>query len=63
MLNQEDPNFQEFEIICEDLTISIKKELNFKSSSSDGAARPYKPVDPEDSKVIQQLYRKNKRNP
>lgn len=61
LLNDDNPNFSEFESLCEDLMISLKKELNFKSSSTDGAARPYKPVNIEDLKELQKLYRKNRK--
>lgn len=61
MLGQENPNFQEFEALAEDLVVCMKKELNFKSSEGDGAARPSKHVSVDDAKSVQRLYRKNRK--
>lgn len=59
MLGQDEPNFQEFEAVAEDLTNCIKKGLNFKSSPGDGEARPTKVISSDDAKSIQRLYRRN----
>lgn len=61
LLSQEGLQFCELESIAEDLIKCIKSELNFKSSSSDGAALPYKLIDPDDSTEIQNLYPKNRK--
>lgn len=56
LLTQEGLQFCELESIAQDLIKCIKSELNFKSSSSDGTALPYKPIYLDDSTEIQKLY-------
>lgn len=58
ILNDDRANFQEFCILTDDYIISMKKELNFKNRTDDGAVRPIKNIDPNNPSEIQKLYRK-----
>lgn len=61
LLNQENPNFTEFQSLVEDFTLCVKKELNFKTDPGHGAPRPPKVISFDDAKAIQRLYRKNRK--
>lgn len=61
MLKDKNLSFTEFEALISDFTATIKKELNFKDRSNDGAAPTPVKISKEYPVKLQKLYRKNRR--
>lgn len=61
LLEDNNPNLSEVESITQDFIITVKKELNFKTRPDDGTVRPPKPINTDDAREIQKIYRKNHR--